>query len=754
MLKNFIFLIIITIAIPIYAVPTLKAVSPWEHSGDELATSPVIVPSTAPITYTEAFTREREMFGYKPRFMPGTVTFDKNNRPYILTPVHTSNEYDGNASAFEASFVTEIAYLQTLDDSGDWTAYDVSQMFVDLYNISSYVSPQICTGFAYEDRVAFDNDNTFYFTFYQTVGFSGKTVIYSTDGLTTVQKLGLTNNYLATLEAFDTFLSSERCAPTISSCAGTGPIKVTDLKKDALGNLRFAAEVEVSPAGGMISPNHTGYLNHTVTVGDVVHCVWLDSQDQETQYYTKQYYTSYNRTTGEVSTPYLLGSTYGYWPTGSQPADIHNGPTITVDRDKVLHVVLGGHSSQMKYTYSQDGGKSWSTPLDLPGNAANGSYPTLITDRDNTVHLVYRLTSQTGVNPCRLVYARKKEGQSWEDMGELVVPAHDGYSGYYQELTIDRLGRLFLTYWYLAKDLNASDVASYEAKWPDHDPELAHDPVIIMTDNGGDSWRIATTQDFVDGIIDDTVPVAYYRLDATGAQADIAGDSDGLDSIHGNPASVSGQIDAAVCFDGSDDGLAGEFDQAGLLPDGAFTLVGWFKVDTLSSSTTKLIHAVDAANNGFELYMENGKWVAGTSSESNSSSLASIASITTSEWTHVAVTFFPSALPDATGTYTGTLKIYVDGQLDATGLDKKYKPSDASSIALAMSLAGDNYSACCIDDFAIFSGAMPQQKVTELATLKYSPFNVSRELLRESDFNEDGIVNIDDLLVVLENWLK
>jgi len=51
---------------------------------------------------------------------------------------------------------------------------------------------------------------------------------------------------------------------------------------------------------------------------------------------------------------------------------------------------------------------------------------------------------------------------------------------------------------------------AYHAKWPDErltkndDGNWGgfrpHDPVIMMSDDGGDSWRIATTADFKAGL--------------------------------------------------------------------------------------------------------------------------------------------------------------------------------------------------------------------------------------------------------------
>ena len=62
-------------------------------------------PVLAPITHQEHFRGERELFGYKPRFAPGVVTFDRENRPHIL---------DGTV-------------VQPLNDDGRWIGLDAGR---------------------------------------------------------------------------------------------------------------------------------------------------------------------------------------------------------------------------------------------------------------------------------------------------------------------------------------------------------------------------------------------------------------------------------------------------------------------------------------------------------------------------------------------------------------------------------------------------------------------------------------------------
>jgi hypothetical protein len=95
----------------------------------------------------------------------------------------------------------------------------------------------------------------------------------------------------------------------------------------------------------------------------------------------------------------------------------------------------------------------------------------------------------------------------WGEVGPLLVSFHRAYSIFYHKLSIDRRGKLFLTYYLYCAQLTDEMAAAYRQKWPDeplekpekgdYTPIQPHDPVIILSDDGGDTWRIALTEDFV-----------------------------------------------------------------------------------------------------------------------------------------------------------------------------------------------------------------------------------------------------------------
>ena len=747
--------ILAVILVPLYAVTPI--VSPWDHHGTELTTSPQIVPGSSPIIYPEVYTREREIYGYRPRFMPMKVNFDKNNRPYMFTSVHPTNKYDGNQSATDSFFTTEKFYIQTLDDSGNWVAYDVSGILRELFGYGPYSNPSIAGGVKHKENIVFGDDGkTVYFGLYDAVR-GRKTIIYSYDGLDTVKYCDIVATGIGTavLEGFDTFLSTERYLPTVcNSYRGLTvyvPVTVYGLRKDPMGNIVQNGSAVVSPAEyGDLAPLHSGVMNVTATVGDTVHCVWFDNSKQLMTDHTDQYYSNYNRTTGVVSTPVYLGSTFGNWYDSDPytvPADTHNGPVITVDRNKTIHVVLGGHHSQAIYRYSTDNGKNWSQSYNLPGGNSVNTYPAVITDRDNTVHLVYRCS----INGRRLAYSRKKAGQDWQDMGALVVPHWWGHGQYHHNITVDRLGRLFVTYWYSATSstgMPADIQAEYDAKWPGQEAQLAHDPVILISDNGGDTWRIATTPDFVNGLIDDTIPVVCCLFDNAGEPGiDMAGYDNNFDVSSGQPVAEDGLAGGAAGFDGIDDAIAAAFPQADAFNDGAFTVAGWFKLASQPLATSNLVYA-RTDSRGFALSVNNGQWSVYTYADGYSDVTTAPQPAAFGQWTHIAFTYSPSGSP-VSGTYTGMAKVYVNGQLAATGTARKYNPNGTNAITIGGGSLG-----FAVDEFGIFSGAMPAQRIAELAANEFRPSDVSRELLYKGDFNEDGFVDTSDLAMFAGSWLE
>jgi hypothetical protein len=127
---------------------------------------------------------------------------------------------------------------------------------------------------------------------------------------------------------------------------------------------------------------------------------------------------------------------------------------------------------------------------------------------DGTVHIVCRQVRRKtdghfgGRAYDALVHTALAPGESaFSAPHLLVVPPQVGYSQYYQKLTVDRLGRLFVSCSYFSR----------------RDPPATrsfrrfHHRMLLISEDGGSAWRFATTADLVAGL---SAPVAEPASDA------------------------------------------------------------------------------------------------------------------------------------------------------------------------------------------------------------------------------------------------
>lgn len=180
------------------------------------------------------------------------------------------------------------------------------------------------------------------------------------------------------------------------------------------------------------------------------------------------------------------------------------------------------------------------------GNISNEiTYPHARIDQQNIIHLVAREESpkfpETGENKRRLFYIKGiPEGSGsyrWEEKGNLILPSWASYSNYKQKVNIDRSGAIYVTYMYEIQNFNTNtwfntqtlnrfnDQSScaietnqqdclnvfneHNRKWPDEQltqpagegwgfaQDFTHAPVLIGSYDGGDTWKIITTNDFL-----------------------------------------------------------------------------------------------------------------------------------------------------------------------------------------------------------------------------------------------------------------
>lgn len=98
---------------------------------------------------------------------------------------------------------------------------------------------------------------------------------------------------------------------------------------------------------------------------------------------------------------------------------IQSFPSAVVDKDGVIHVAWHGMDSidtvrnNIRYSKSNDGGVTWSTPIKLTtGNSRQQSFPSITTDRNNALTIVYEGQDSPSYNN---LHQMKFVGNSWRE---------------------------------------------------------------------------------------------------------------------------------------------------------------------------------------------------------------------------------------------------------------------------------------------------------------------------------------------------
>lgn len=198
---------------------------------------------------------------------------------------------------------------------------------------------------------------------------------------------------------------------------------------------------------------HSGPTSSLVSRGSKVHVCWGEATDPEASREeipgVPVYVASYDRETGEMGEPVLMSF-------GPPPNDVHNIPSITMDSQGYLHVVVGTHGQPFDYVRSlepNDAYSGWTEPVPTSEETLRQTYIGLMCGADDALHLVFRLARSGeehlgGASWSGLAYQRKLPGQDWEAPVMLVRPPFASYSNYLHRLTIDQEGSLVLSYNY------------------------------------------------------------------------------------------------------------------------------------------------------------------------------------------------------------------------------------------------------------------------------------------------------------------
>lgn len=453
--------------------------------------SPVSQPLDMPIVL-ERYRHENAQFGYAPDYVTNEVYFDPRNRPFIRN--RTEHHYPTTAL--------------TLLEEGRW----VERPFVAALEeaFPGYRGTYMGGGFL-GAKVAFDGDGGAYTLVNVMTADRGRqsALLFTPDDGRTYSVHELPGGAFD-IEQF-TGHNAPDIPPPVLAYRHTAPhpapwASYHDLllfmprKEDnalVLGEPVLVSDLCVG------SCQHSGGPASTVTRDGRTHIVWGEVTDEDVPG-VPTYIATFDHASGALGEKVLLAY-------GPPVNNVHNVPAVTMDSESFIHVLSGAHGDMFQHRQSlapNDAYGGWSEPVEVispdyvddntgPEGWGRGTYISLVCDPDDTLHIAYRQWRR-GVDDyhdgglyAALSVQSKPKGEPWQPAQPIVVPPVAGYSIYYHKLTIDRRGRLWLSYNHYTSD------TSYQNEFP----ERMHHQAVVMSPDGGATWKLAETRDFVEGLL-------------------------------------------------------------------------------------------------------------------------------------------------------------------------------------------------------------------------------------------------------------
>jgi hypothetical protein len=427
----------------------------------------------------EPWAHENRQFGYLPDYpVDQQVYFDLEDRGYV---------------------VAGSRLYRQLDD-GSWALTDLQEAVVRT------VPEAEPSGWSVRgSKVAFDDDNNVYL-----VGGSGATValLRSTDGGETFTAYVIPGREDEPrgwdIEQFSGHNTPEGPPPVVRITRlardtdrrlrwrSMNDLELFVAEKTAEGEIAFNEPVHLTDAA-LGSSMHSGIPSMIVSRGSKVHVVWGEATDPEVSRDeipgVPAYVATYDRETQTLGEPVFMSF-------GPPPNDGHNTPSITMDGEGYLHVVVGTHGSPFQYLRSlepNDAYAGWTEATRTSEEALRQTYVGLVCGADDTLHLVFRLWRSGeehldgGLWPA-LAYQRKPKDGEWSEARVLVAPPFSEYGIYYHRLTVDRAGDPFLSYeywstmWFYRND-QRGPVAAGSGR-----PGRGWGRAVLTSPDGGDQW--------------------------------------------------------------------------------------------------------------------------------------------------------------------------------------------------------------------------------------------------------------------------
>jgi hypothetical protein len=431
-----------------------------------------------------------QQFGYQPEFRQHVVTFDAYNTPSIRSR---------GASEDDTAFVQRL-------ENGAWVRHDLLQALRNAY--PDFAGTVHAGGYG-TDRIDWDADGRAYTVVTIRLDDDGgfrNVLMASADGLQTWQVLELpfgNDTPLADPHDWGNVTSEHQGArplegpPLIAVWKQLAPWHGQWASLDELdvikpywsgGTLLLRQPVHVSDVA-MTLLQCSGGTSFAVTRGDTSFFVYATCVPKRVKA-SPTYVAAYDASSNSVSTSVPVAK--------SRPAnDLHCTPGICADSKGTLHVVTGAHGWPFRYVHSTAPYSiaGWTRPINVV-KGGRQTYLAMVCAPDDTLHIVCRQGRRDvdqyypGLGYDALVHTSLAPGATaWSTPDLVVVPPQAGYSQYYQKLTVDHLGRLFVSCSYFSR----RDPAATRTF------RRYHHRMLLISGDSGHTWRFATTADFLAG---------------------------------------------------------------------------------------------------------------------------------------------------------------------------------------------------------------------------------------------------------------
>jgi hypothetical protein len=434
--------------------------STWSSVTLRRGIAPALSPVKMPIKL-EPYRHEHEQFGYLPEYpLDNQVYFDMDNRPFVISSDGVFHLRGGAWIKTTKAYRPDVDQIIPIRPVGTKIAFDRDN---DVYLLGRDSSSTVLLRSA---------DHGATFTAWPVPGsgsfdieqFSGHNIINGPPSLVRFHQTARDPKLIwRRINDLDLILPAKK---------PDGSIVMGDLIAISKRCIGLSA--------------HSGIPSTIVSRGDNVHITWGEATPPQAKTPgVPTYVTTYNRSTGKLGSPALVG----YGPPAN---DVHNSPCITIDSEGYLHVLIGTHGRTFKYVRSllpNSANGGWTKAEDV-GAGLRQTYVGMVCDQDNTLHLVFRLWLNDNKHYpagyyANLAYMSKRPAEKWSEARPLVVAPFSEYSIFYHRLTINREGALFLSYDY------------WPTFWFYRTDHRGNRRSLLMSQDGGNTWKLTPSSEFL-----------------------------------------------------------------------------------------------------------------------------------------------------------------------------------------------------------------------------------------------------------------